>query len=218
MRIKYPRTPHLPWSLGKGDDDKVLTSVDHFIGKDVTVTIKMDGECTTLYSDYIHARSLDSKHHESRSWMKAFHAEVRHLIPPGYRICGENLYAKHSIHYLNLDSFFLVYSVWNEENISLAWKEVETWCSLLGLKTVPVIYSGFYPELMIQDFPKILNTFHGDPCEGYVVRVSDSFPYSEFSTCVAKFVRASHVQTDKHWMSQPVVPNQLKGDTFANHR
>lgn len=42
--IKYPRTFHLPWSLGATSDDKVLKNVDHFEGTCVVITEKMDGE------------------------------------------------------------------------------------------------------------------------------------------------------------------------------
>lgn len=42
-----------------------------------------------------------------------------------------------------------------------------------------------------------------DPVEGYVVRISDSFHYDDFSKSVAKCVRAGHVgSTDDHWMIQ----------------
>ena len=40
--IKYPRTPHLPWSLGRTSDDKVLSSVSHFLGENVVVTEKTE--------------------------------------------------------------------------------------------------------------------------------------------------------------------------------
>ena len=82
--IKYPRTPHLPWSLGASSDDKVLPSVGHFEGRQVIVTEKMDGENTTLYRDHIHARSLDSKGGEDRAWVKQFWASIRGEIPEGW--------------------------------------------------------------------------------------------------------------------------------------
>lgn len=50
---KYPRTYHLPWSLGKTDDDKTLKTTEIFKNKKVVVTLKMDGENTTLYKDYM---------------------------------------------------------------------------------------------------------------------------------------------------------------------
>ena len=90
--IKYPRTPHLPWSKGKTADDKTLKSVEHFNGQEVVVTIKMDGENSTFYQDHYHARSLDSKDHWSRSWAKQLHSRIRNDIPLGWRLCGENMY------------------------------------------------------------------------------------------------------------------------------
>lgn len=69
-RFKYPRTPHLPWSAGKTDDDIVLLSTEHFEGKKVVVTEKLDGENTTMYTDYLHARSTINRPHISRGWVK----------------------------------------------------------------------------------------------------------------------------------------------------
>jgi len=91
--------------------------------RDVVVTEKMDGENTTLYSDGLHARSVDSRHHPSRAWIKAFHAQWRHLIPEGWRLCGENLFAQHSIHYERLPSYFMLFSIWDEHNHCLSWNE-----------------------------------------------------------------------------------------------
>jgi hypothetical protein len=128
MYVKYPRTPHLPWSPGKTNDDKLIESLVGFEGKNVTVTVKCDGENTTLYQNYLHARSLDYSSHPSRTWLKSFHANFAHNVPEGWRICGENLYAKHSIKYSNLESYFLVFSIWNEQNVCLSWDDTIEWC------------------------------------------------------------------------------------------
>ena len=59
------------FSHGASSDDKILDNHDHFIGKNVVVTVKLDGESTSFYSDgYMHARSLDSAFHNSRSYVK----------------------------------------------------------------------------------------------------------------------------------------------------
>lgn len=42
--MKYPRSFHLPWSRGYTHDDKVAKNVNHFIGKEVVVTEKLDGK------------------------------------------------------------------------------------------------------------------------------------------------------------------------------
>lgn len=205
--VKYPRTPHLPWSPSRDRDDEWIKDVSVFEGRSVVATLKMDGENTTMYRDHIHARSIDSRHHPSRAWVKRLHARIRHEIPEGWRICGENMYAEHSIHYTNLPSYFLVFSIWNDQNECLSWEETRQWCQLLGLETVPVLYQGLWREDPIRGL--LQDRFQGDPMEGYVVRVADSFHYQAFPRRVAKCVRENHVQTDQHWMHKEVVPNEL---------
>ena len=73
---KYPRSPHLPWSEGGTSDDAYLFDTDHFAGKEVVITEKMDGENTSMYRDGIHARSIDGRHHPSRDWVKALHGTI----------------------------------------------------------------------------------------------------------------------------------------------
>lgn len=208
-RVKYPRTYHLPFSPGATADDKKIDSCSQFVGREVVVTAKMDGECTTLYRDYVHARSLEYSAHPSRDRVKALHAAIAHDIPDGWRVCGENLYAQHSIAYSNLRAHFQVFSVWNDSNVCLSWKDTVEWCALLGLIHVPVQYTGVWDE------PKMrlhyTNTYDGDPCEGFVVRVAEAFHYRNFRRCTAKFVREAHVKADtKHWATAAVIPNKLR--------
>ena len=94
MYYKYPRTFHLPWSPGATSDDKILKDTKHFEDQYVVVSEKRDGECTTIYPDKVHARSIDSKDHPSRHRLKQLQAEIGHLIPQGFRICGANLFAQ----------------------------------------------------------------------------------------------------------------------------
>ena len=205
--VKYPRTHHLPWSQGMHDDDRVLPSLDGLQGKRVVVTEKMDGENTTLYQDYLHARSVDGRSHPSRNWVKGFWAQICGDIPERWRLCGENLYARHSIGYSALPSFFMGFSLWNEYNICLPWDETLEWFHLLGVTPVPVLYDGPFDEALIRG---IWNDSRWDASEGYVVRVADAIPYAEFRGLVGKFVRRGHVQTNKHWMhGQRIEPNGL---------
>lgn len=204
--IKYPRTFHLPWSEGVTSDDKVLKSIDHFKNKRVIVTEKMDGENTTMYQNYIHARSIDSRHHESRNWVKAFHASICHNIPEDWRVCGENLYAKHSIKYDNLKSYFYAFSIWDANNKCLSWDDFIVWCDTLEIVPVTVLYDGIFDEDTIRS---LYSENDLDNHEGYVVRLGESFHYDDFQNSVAKFVRRNHVQTDEHWTKQVIEPNVL---------
>lgn len=204
--VKYPRTPHLPWSKSLGDDDFVLEK-SPWAGMDVVVTEKMDGENTTMYHDHIHARSLSSGHHPSRSWVKQLWSGIKNDIPRNWRLCGENLYAEHSIHYDDLPSYFLLFSVWNEKNQCLSWDDTQQWADLLELNTVPVLYRGPYDQTKIE---RCWNPSLGERQEGYVIRPAGEFSLHEFSSLVAKFVRPAHVTSSKHWMHQSVKPNGLK--------
>lgn len=213
-KVKYPRTYHCPWSPGRSDDDKVHTqaAIDNmFIGKMVVVTEKTDGENSTIYPNgATHARSLDSKNHESRSWIRQFAAKIGRDIPEGWRVCGENLFARHSLAYDRLPSYFLCFGIYDQNNRCLSWDDTVLWAELLGLDLVPVLYRGVWDENLIRSFgtPGAQSAF-GPEREGYVVRLADSFDYEDFSKSVSKFVRASHVTTGDHWMNGPVVPNRL---------
>lgn len=206
--VKYPRTHHVPWSEGMHDDDRMIKSIDPFIGKRVVVTRKMDGENTSLYRDYIHARSIDGRSHPSRNWVKQFWSQICMDIPERWRVCGENLFAKHSIGYDELPSYFMGFSLWNEMNICMDWDETVTWFNLLGITPVPILYDGIYDEKVIRD---LWNAKDWDQHEGYVIRVAEQFPFQDFKMKVAKFVRAKHIHTTKHWMyGQAIEKNGLK--------
>jgi len=208
--IKYPRTFHLPWSEGVKKDDKVLDNVKHFQNKRVVITAKMDGENTTLYKNYFHARSLDSQHHSSQSWIKNFHAKMKYKIPNNWRICGENLYAEHKIHYDNLLSYFLVFSIWNNKNMCISWTHTKKVAKYLNLELVSVLYDGLWDERTIE---KIYGeTYQGDECEGYVVRLHDEFAYDDFKNSCAKFVskKFSDNINEKHWRDGPIIKNGLR--------
>jgi hypothetical protein len=212
---KYPRTPHLPWSPGKTKDDAVITTLEHLEQNPTIVTVKMDGENTTLYRNGLHARSLDYSPHPSRDWLRNLHAKIAHEIPVGWRICGENLYAKHAIHYTRLRNYFQVFSVWNEKNECLSWAETLEWCGLLELRCVLPLNWRSPGELteknVLPPYAGANMLEEGDECEGYVIRVKGQFHYDNFSTHVAKYVRADHVDKTVHnWMYQPITRNELE--------
>lgn len=202
--FKYPRTPHLPWSPGYSADDVRKNSTGCFSGQRVIITEKMDGENTSLYRDGLHARSLDSRHHPSRNWVKSLHGQIAHLIPAGWRICGENLYARHSLAYSNLQSYFYGFSIWNEQNTCLDWQQTLDWFARLGLSSPPVLFDGIWDEAMVRQI-----AIDTEQHEGYVVRLADAFPYERFGESVAKWVRTGHVNSETHWMSQALTPNHL---------
>jgi hypothetical protein len=159
----------------------------------------------TMMTDHIYARSLDSNNHPSRNWVKGLWGSIRYEIPENWRICGENVYARHSVGYDDLDTYFYVFSIWNENNVCLSWDETVEWCNLLGLKYVKVLYRGIFDAEIFKNM-----NIDVEKQEGFVVRLASSYKYSDFKKSVIKWVRKGHIQTDEHWMSQKIVPNKLK--------
>ncbi|MER5358316.1 RNA ligase family protein [Streptomyces sp. NPDC002785] len=206
MRTHYPRTAHLPWSPGATSDDVRIADLCALAGREVVVTEKLDGENTTLYADGLHARSLDSAHHPSRGWVKALQGRIGARIPDGWRVCGENMFARHSIPYDGLESFFYGFSVWDGEHC-LGWDRTVVFLRELGIPVPPVLWRGVFDARA----EKALRALKPDTArqEGYVVRPADGFDAPDFGRLVAKWVRPGHVQTDTHWMHASVVENGL---------
>jgi hypothetical protein len=204
--IKYPRTYHLPNSPAHTDDDRVLPDTSCFQAKRVIITEKRDGENTTLYTDYVHARSVDSPSHPTRDWIKNYQSQIGWNIPQGWRLCGENLWAKHSIAYDNLASYFEAFSIWDDVNVCLDWDTSLEWFRLIGVEHVPVLYDGLWDDCLMGRFiPK-----DSDQQEGFVVRLAERFHYSRFRVSAAKWVREGHIQTSHNWKRQGIEKNRIK--------
>ena len=206
QRYSYPRTYHLPWSPGATNDDKVIRNTNCFAYEQVVVTEKRDGENTTLYPDgYVHARSIDGTGKEYQSWITRKWREVAYQLDADLHVCGENLFARHSIAYDNLDEFFEVFGIYKGDRC-LSWADTKMFTDQLGLKLVPTLYEGIYDEKRIKE---LCEQVIADGGEGLVVRNANSFMTDVFDYNVAKYVRANHVTTDTHW-TKNWVPNVLK--------
>ena len=195
-RIKHPRTYHLPWSPGATSDDKILPSVEQFKDKEIVITEKRDGECTTLYPDgYLHARSVLGNGYPWQSHVKKLWSERSYLLPEGWRVVGENMTATHSISY---EKFFPIeiFALFDESNVLCSWETLERYSALLQIPLVPTLFRGFWDKRHLLKFHENLNT---EKQEGYVVRVSEEFHYLNYHLFVGKWVRKDHIKTDKHW-------------------
>jgi hypothetical protein len=205
--VRHPRTYHLPYSgkVIEGDvgDDKVMADTARFHGQRVIVTAKMDGSQCTIYHDYLHGRSPEFQSNVTWHWLQNYTLKFRHELPAGWRLNLENLWGgcTQAIQYQHLPLYTMAFMLWDERNVCLSWDETVEWCALLGdvaraagvpqgLPTVPVLYDGIYDEARIASLYQ--PTLHGDPLEGFVVRIADAFAYAEFPRCVGKYVRHGH--------------------------
>lgn len=204
---KYGRTFHLPQSPGVSSDDKVLKSLNTIIELgDVVITEKMDGENCTIFSKGTYARSPDGKYHPSRDWIKSFSSSISHFLNDDERIVGEYLYAKHSIQYENLNSYFNGFAFIKNDIVS-SWKDTLEIFNLFNITPVNVLYSGPLSEKIID---KIINSMNFNTQEGFVVRPMCSFNENEQQFRMGKYVRKNHVQTNNHWMFEQIIKNKIK--------
>jgi hypothetical protein len=205
LPFKFPKTYHFPYSQSVAEDDIVVPHL--FEGKEVIATRKMDGESFTGSRYGCHARSPDGRNHPSRDWAKAFWAERSWKLNDNWRITCENMYAQHSLTYTDLPGYLLGFAAWDENLTCLSWDDTTTLMKSLDIPMVDVLWRGVWNEKKIKSLWK-----KGDEKihEGYVVRTTDSFSFTDFKNNVRKFVRKNHVQTDTHWMHAKIVPNGLK--------
>ncbi|KIC12245.1 hypothetical protein RA19_03090 [Leisingera sp. ANG-M1] len=206
MLKKYGRTFHLPGSPGATSDDKIMRDISALMAEpEVVITEKMDGENTTIHAGGCHPRSPDARYHPSRDWMKAFAAGISPALTAGERIVCEYLYARHSIAYAALPSYFLGFA-WILDGVIQPWDRTIERFGELGITSVPVLYYGKASRQVIDQAIAGLDL---EAQEGFVARAAGGFAEAEMSRLLAKYVRADHVQTDIHWMNAETVKNGL---------
>ena len=218
---KYPKTNHFSFSKGASNDDKIATSIEKLIGVPIVISEKLDGSNTSIEADGCFARThAGAPTHKSFDMLKVLHASVKYIIEPGTQIFGEWCYARHSIEYTELPSYFLPFGVryLNTDGSTHrwgSWTDVEMWAGDIGVSTVPVLYTGVVNDEY--QLKELVESFMNQPSacggirEGVVARVAVGFNDDEFSSCVLKCVRANHVSPDNdHWKHQKIIKNKLK--------
>lgn len=201
---KYNRTYHLPYSKGATSDDKISNDITNILGIDIVITEKLDGENTGMVNNGVYARSHAT--YTDSPWSKEVRQlhdiKVRGHLDDDVYLFGENMEGIHSIEYSNLESYFYLFGV-RDNNVWLSWKSVEEYAYLLDLVTVPVLFKGkVESEAELED---LVNNLVKEPSnlggerEGVVVRNSSFFLNKDFKSNVFKWVRKDHVKTDEHW-------------------
>jgi len=203
---KMPSMKHLPWSQEDARQQKWLreSQVSMYFGGEMVILEKMDGANACITSDKVYARSHSAEpHRDEWDYLKKKHREeLMHKIPEHLAIFGEYLYARHSIKYEDLPSYFLVFGAYNK-NMSrwYSWDRTKAMTEALDLETVPEIdrFATAQPDEDLRRMPEGVSQY-GDTREGYVVRNTEGFPLDELTENMAKCVRENHVQTEElHW-------------------
>ena len=215
MSPKYPRSLHLPWSLGGTSDDKRAKDVAGLLGVEIVITEKCDGSNLTYTRDAVYARShAGPPAHRSFDLAKATHARIAHQIPRGLSVFCEYCYAVHSIVYEALPGYSLLFAVRDDEARTFwDWDLTVALAVELNLPTVPLLFRGEVSKegelvALTERLAKEPSVWGGKR-EGLVVRLASSFAEADFGKSLAKWVRKDHVQTDEHWTEKTVVAQRL---------
>lgn len=229
-RIKYPSTGHLPFSPEWDDTRADFGSVDSLIGIPLVVTLKMDGGNAMLVKDTdepVRARNGAHADHESFDRLKKryWDENVYENLPGHLQVFGENLYAKHSIHYgcdceppcddvgPPVRDTFQVFGVYDtRHDLWLSWDETRRLASKLGFRTALVMGKMSFDNenQFYGDLNRLAEHCVDDGHEGVIVRSRYPFHYGQFGRYVAKYVREGHVDPDaKHWSHRPIVENDI---------
>lgn len=203
---KYPRTLHWPTSPGVQSDDKIHRNIDRLIGVPVSITEKMDGSNVTLCNGEVYARSTAvPSQHAWHGMVRKHHAWKTQQLGPDYKICGEDMYAIHSIEYdgFREDETFRVFNILYKDTW-LSFADRAALCQQLGLMMAPVWITGavFQNQKDVDQWlnnAMMMGSKLGPVNEGFVIQIEDAFHKDDFRNSVAKYVRAGHVQTDQHW-------------------
>ncbi|MFN7117432.1 MAG: RNA ligase family protein [Saprospiraceae bacterium] len=210
---KYGRTYHFPFSPGTTSDDRINYAYWEQLSnlQKVVHTEKLDGENTCLNQYGVFARSHAAP--TVHLWA-AYLRERWQMINKdlgNLEVFGENLYAIHSIQYLDLEQHFYVFAI-REEDRWLSWEEVKFYAAALDFLTVPEIklveptlkadFEVDILQLVQQEsaFQSIdVHTGKASAMEGIVTRNVEGFSVEAFAENVFKYVRKDHVKTDEHW-------------------
>jgi hypothetical protein len=201
---KYNRTYHLPWSPGSTNDDRISDSVESLLGTEIVITEKLDGENCGMTDEGVYARShaTFTTSPWSREVRQLHKLSVEDELGDGVFLFGENMEGIHSIEYTNLESYFYIFGI-RDNDIWIPWEKVEEYSYLLDIPTVPVLFKGVVNsskelQQIVEDLVSKPSELGGQR-EGIVVRTAGMFHNDDFADNVMKWVRKGHVSTDVHW-------------------
>ena len=150
---KYGRSLHAPISLGTTSDDRFMPSgyLQEFAKMDdLVVTEKLDGQnnCFNKYGVFARSHASVSLH----PWDKPLRERWELLKGDlgDLEIFGENMYGIHSIAYSQLESYYYVFAI-RENDRWLSWEEVKFYADFFDFPTVPEIKIIYPLKVCFQD-------------------------------------------------------------------
>lgn len=250
---KYPRTPHIEGSrLQPGDEDLSQIPFARLAGRHVVVEEKIDGVNSAVSFDEEGQLRLQSRGHYltggyrerhfdlMKRWAQAHAQAFYAVLGRRYIMYGEWMYAKHSIFYDALPSYFMEFDILDRETGRFLDTHLRReMTAQMPVSSVPVLAEGEFASrealLALLGPSRYITPEHtaklrayaqrkgldpdrqcretdpSDRMEGLYIKVEEGGAVTERM----KFVRASFLQcveeSGTHWLERPIVPNQLAG-------
>lgn len=250
---KYPRTPHIEGSrIQPGDEDMNQIPFAQMAGRHAVVEEKIDGANCAVSFDADGGLLLQSRGHYLRGgyrerhfnflkqWAQAHATEFYGVLGSRYIMYGEWMYAKHTIFYDALPSYFMEFDIFDRETgwfLDTHMRREMT--SHMPVCSVPVLAEGEFASrdelIRLLGVSRFITPDHiaklrayaeangldpdrqcreTDPSnlmEGLYIKIEEGGQVIERM----KFVRQSFLQcveeSQTHWLDRPIVPNQLVG-------
>lgn len=220
--FRFPHTPHLVW-LGEGEprDDKLLEPAEReaLLAGEVLVEEKLDGANLGISwgedgqlrfqnrGSYLNA-PFRGQFSRLKQWQMQHLSEFQQHLPDHVILFGEWCAARHSLDYVALPDWFLVFDVydrrarrfWNQQSRNdLAVR--------LGLANVPFVSRGHFTTGQLIDLVcKGRSAYREHKLEGIVIRQDGP----EWCVRRAKLVHPDFVQNmGEHWRSRALEWNEL---------
>lgn len=221
--FRFPQTPHIAW-LGDGAprDDKVLTpdEIDALLEDKVVAEEKLDGANVgfSLAADgSLQAQNRGQYLIEPHvgqfsrlpAWIMQHGDSLKAVLNPDLIVFGEWCAARHSLDYLTLPDWFLVFDVYDRK-AERFWstRRRNELVEQAGLVTVPHLFTE---KVSVEDVKNYVaaatSRFRNGPLEGLVLRQEDE----DWCLGRAKLVRHDFTQAiDVHWRKRALEWNRLK--------
>lgn len=220
--FRFPHTPHLAW-LGQDAprDDKVLSTAEAraLLAGDVVVEEKLDGAnlgFSLTPEGSLRAQNrgqyLTEPHAGQFAWLPAWldqHGDaLRGVLTPDIIVFGEWCAARHSLDYVALPDWFLLFDVYDRS-------AGRFWCSsrrnalaaLAGLATVPQVASGKHTVVALKQLVATSTSrYRHGPLEGVIIRQESA----QWCEARAKIVRTDFTQAiETHWRKRAIEWNRV---------
>ena len=154
---------------------------------------------------------VDSTYHEQfkllGKWINKHSEELTNIFSLGdYIIYGEWLYMQHSINYIKLPDYFLIYDIYDKTTNSFLARHIVTeMLKDTTLKQVPIIFEGEITIDKLKTMVQSQSKFYDGPVEGIYVRAI----CDDFVKYRGKIVRHNFISGNDHWTKGKYVINTI---------